>query len=147
QVQKHLKHVWDVLATVTHSEYINFRDKLGQASGFQSYGNRVIDFMLCDKKTYIMMIYEKDQEMKERLDQIYNDPSIYDATIQAVARAGFSIDKAILNRDVSQTHQSNESVKAAWMNIYQDVDQYWELYELAEKLVDVEDLFQQWRFR
>src|SRR5699024_11892135 len=84
---------------------------------------------------------------KERLEQIYNASSIYDATIQAVARARFSIDKAILNRDVSQTHQSNESVKAAWMNIYQDVDQYWELYELAEKLVDVEDLFQQWRFR
>src|SRR5699024_9264630 len=104
-------------------------------------------FMLGYERTYIMSIYEKDPELKERLEQIYNATSIYDATIQAVARAGFYIDKAILNRDVSQTHQSNESVKAAWMNIYQDVDQYWELYELAEKLVDVEDLFQRWRFR
>lgn len=147
QVQKQLKHVWDVLATLTPSEYIKFRDKLGQASGFQSYQNRMIEFMLGYKTTYIMKIYEKDPELKERLEQIYNAPSIYDATIQAVARAGFPIDKAILNRDVSETHQSNESVKAAWMSIYQDVDEYWELYELAEKLVDVEDLFQQWRFR
>src|SRR5699024_5076467 len=117
QVQKQLKQVWDVLATLTPSEYIKLRDKLGQASGFQSYQNRMIEFMLGYKTTYIMKIYEKDPELKERLEQIYNATSIYDATIQAVARAGFPIDKAILNRDVSETHQSNESVKAAWMSI------------------------------
>src|SRR5699024_12249839 len=76
-----------------------------------------------------------------------NAPRNDDATNQAVARSGIPIDKAILKREVSETHQSNESVKAAWMSIYQDVDEYWELYELAEKLVDVEDLFQQLRFR
>src|SRR5699024_10013937 len=110
QVQKQLKQGWEVLSTLTPSEYIKFRDKLGQASGFQSYQSRRIEFMLGYKTTYIMRINERDLELKERLEKIYNDQSIYDATIQAVAKAGFSIDKAILNRDVSQTHQSNESV-------------------------------------
>lgn len=147
QVQKQLKHVWDVLSTLTPSEYIEFRDKLGQASGFQSYQNRLIEFMLGYKTAYILKIYEKDPELRGQLQQAHDAPSIYDVAIQAVSRAGLPIDEAVLNRDVKETHVSNESVKQAWITVYKNVDQYWELYELAEKLVDIEDLFQQWRFR
>lgn len=147
QVQKQLKHVWDVLSTLTPSEYIEFRDKLGQASGFQSYQNRLIEFMLGYKTAYILKIYEKDPELRGQLQQAHDAPSIYDVAIQAVSTAGLPIDEAVLNRDVKETHVSNESVKQAWITVYKNVDQYWELYELAEKLVDIEDLFQQWRFR
>lgn len=147
RIQNQLKEVWDVLATLTPSEYIEFRDKLGNASGFQSYQNRLIEFALGYKTSFILEIYEKDEELSEKLKAAYQSPSIYDVSIQALAKAGLPIDKAVLNRDVSTTHETNESVKRAWMTVYKDVENYWELYELAEKLVDMEDLFQQWRFR
>lgn len=147
QVQDQLKRVWDVLSTLTPSEYIEFRDKLGQASGFQSYQNRLIEFALGYKTSYILTIYEKDEALSKRLQAAYEAPSLYDVSIQALARAGLPVDQAVLDRDVSKTHVSNESVKQAWMTVYKNVDTYWELYELAEKLVDIEDLFQQWRFR
>lgn len=147
QVQRQLKNVWDVLATLTPSEYIEFRDQLGNASGFQSYQNRLIEFALGYKTKHVLKIYEKDPELHKRIEQAYHTPSIYDVSIHALAKAGLPIDEAVLNRDVTTPHQSNESVKQAWMTVYKNVDQYWELYELAEELVDIEDLFQQWRFR
>src|SRR5690625_179147 len=147
QVQDQLKQVWDVLSTLTPSEYIEFRDKLGNASGFQSYQNRLIEFDLGYKTTYILKIYEKDAKISQQLQYAYDAPSLYDVAIQALAKAGLPIDEEVLKRDIRKTHTSNESVKKAWMTVYQHVDQYWELYELAEELVDIEDLFQQWRFR
>ncbi|WP_040984243.1 tryptophan 2,3-dioxygenase [Oceanobacillus jeddahense] len=147
QIQEQLKSVWDVLSTLTPSEYIEFRDKLGNASGFQSYQNRLVEFALGYKTEYVLKIYEKETELHQILQEAHEAPSLYDVSIQALARAGFSIDKEVLERDVSITHKTNESVKRAWMIVYKNVDQYWELYELAEKLVDIEGLFQQWRFR
>ncbi|GIO17428.1 tryptophan 2,3-dioxygenase [Oceanobacillus oncorhynchi subsp. incaldanensis] len=147
QIQEQLKSVWDVLSTLTPSEYIEFRDKLGSASGFQSYQNRLVEFALGYKTEYVLKIYENDTELHPILQEAYDAPSLYDVSIQALSRAGFSIDKEVLNRDARITHQTNESVKRAWMIVYKNVAQYWELYELAEKLVDIEGLFQQWRFR
>ncbi|GIO24051.1 tryptophan 2,3-dioxygenase [Oceanobacillus sp. J11TS1] len=147
QIQEQLKGVWDVLSTLTPSEYMEFRDKLGNASGFQSYQNRLIEFALGYKTEYVLKIYENDPELYNTLQVAHQAPSLYDVSIQALARAGLPIDEEVLNRDVSLTHKSNESVKQAWMTVYQNVDKYWELYELAEELVDIEDLFQQWRFR
>ncbi len=147
QVQEQLKRVWDVLATLTPSEYIEFRDKLGNASGFQSYQNRLFEFALGYKTPHVLTIYEKDPVLLEKLKAAYAAPGLYDVSIRALAKAGLSIDAEVLNRDVSKPHQSNESVKQAWITVYKNVDQYWELYELAEELVDIEDLFQQWRFR
>lgn len=147
QVQGQLKQVWDVLSTLTPSEYVAFRDKLGSASGFQSYQNRLFEFALGYKTTHVLKIYEKDEALHKKLQAAYEAPSLYDVSIQALAKAGLPIDEDVLNRDVSETHQSNESVKQAWITVYKNVDAYWELYELAEELVDIEDLFQQWRFR
>jgi len=147
QVQKQLKDVWDVLATLTPSEYIEFRDFLGQASGFQSYQNRLIEFSLGYKTNHVLKIYENDPVLYKEIEQAYHAPSIYDVSIQALANAGLPIDDDVLHRDVTLSYQSNESVKQAWMTVYKNVDKYWELYELAEELVDIEDLFQQWRFR
>jgi len=147
QVQRQLKNVWDVLATLTPSEYIEFRSKLGNSSGFQSYQNRLFEFALGYKTNYILKIYEKDEKLSEVLKKAYEAPSIYDVSIHALAKTGLPIDKEVLDRDVTKTHTANESVKQAWMTVYHNVDHYWGLYELAEELVDIEDLFQQWRFR
>ncbi|MFD1066596.1 tryptophan 2,3-dioxygenase [Oceanobacillus locisalsi] len=147
QIQEQLKSVWDVLSTLTPSEYMEFRDKLGNASGFQSYQNRLIEFAFGYKTEYVLKIYENDPERHSALIEAYEAASLYDVSIQALAGSGIPVDKEVLNRDMRITHQSNESVKQAWMIVYQNVNQYWELYELAEKLVDIEDLFQQWRFR
>lgn len=147
QIQEQLKRVWDVLATLTPAEYMEFRDKLGNASGFQSYQNRMMEFALGYKTEFVLKIYEKDPELKQILQEAHDAPSLYDVSIQALARAGLPIDEDVLHRDVRYTHQSNESVKQAWLTVYRNVDQYWQLYELAEELVDIEDLFQQWRFR
>lgn len=147
QIQDQLKSVWDVLSTMTPSEYMEFRGKLGNASGFQSYQNRLIEFALGYKTEYVLKIYEKEPDLHQTLKEAHEAPSLYDVSIQALARAGLPIDEDVLNRDVSITHKSNESVKQAWMKVYKNVDQYWELYELAEELTDIEDLFQQWRFR
>jgi tryptophan 2,3-dioxygenase len=147
KIQSQIIYAWDVLSTLTPTEYLAFRDKLGQASGFQSFQYREIEFRLGNKNAQLLRIYEKDPALLERLTQVLHAPSIYDAAIGALARAGFSIDRAVLERDVTQPYQANQSVAAAWMAVYQDVQQYWELYELAEKLMDVEDGLQQWRFR
>lgn len=147
QIQEQLKRVWDVLSTLTPAEYMEFRGKLGNASGFQSYQNRMLEFSLGYKTEYVLKIYEQDPKLLEILQKAHDAPSLYDVSIQALARSGLSIDNDVLSRDVRFTHQANESVKQAWLTVYRNVNQYWELYELAEKLVDIEDLFQQWRFR
>ncbi|GAB4074149.1 tryptophan 2,3-dioxygenase [Barrientosiimonas marina] len=147
EIQKQLKHVWDVLGTLTPAEYMAFRDKLGNASGFQSYQYRMLEFALGYKTEYVLQIYENEPKLLAILQEAHNAPSLYDVSVQALARAGLPIDEGVLQRDVRYTHQSNTSVKEAWIMVYRNVDHYWELYELAEKLVDIEDLFQQWRFR
>lgn len=146
-IQTQIIQSWDVLATMTPSEYLEFRDKLGQASGFQSYQYRLVEFTLGYKTPHILKIYEKDPQLLEELKKAYHSPGLYDVAIQALSKAGFDIDDEILNRDVRLTYEPNESVERAWMEVYRDVEQYWDLYQLAEKLVDLEDWMQQWRFR
>ncbi|TDM12739.1 tryptophan 2,3-dioxygenase [Macrococcus lamae] len=147
QIQQQIKNVWDVLATLTPSEYLEFRDHLGHSSGFQSYQNRLIEFYLGYKTDYILKIYVHEPDIHAQLLEAYHAPSLYDAAIQALHRQGFKIDSAVLDRDPSITHEVNESVKEAWKEVYRNSNEYWQLYELAEELVDIEDLFQQWRFR
>lgn len=147
KIQSQIIYAWDVLSTLTPSEYMKFRDKLGNASGFQSYQYRLIEFALGYKSTHILKIYQKDPHIYETLKKAYHAPSIYDVSIQALARAGFPINPELLNRDFSQTYAGDPTVAAAWREVYQRTDQYWDLYQLAEKLVDIEDWLQQWRFR
>ncbi|GGJ57797.1 tryptophan 2,3-dioxygenase [Anoxybacillus voinovskiensis] len=147
KIQSQIIHAWDVLSTLTPSEYMEFRDKLGQASGFQSYQYRMIEFALGYKTDYIVKIYEKDSVLHEELKRALYAPSIYDVALKALARAGFPIHPALLARDYSEPYEEDPTVEAAWLAVYQNVDQYWELYQLAEKLIDIEDWLQQWRFR
>ncbi len=146
-IQRQIIQAWDVLSTMTPSEYLEFRDYLGQASGFQSYQYRMLEFALGYKTDYVLKIYEKNPELLKKLKEAYEAPGLYDVAIQALANEGFDIDEKIVNRDVRETYEANESVQKAWEAVYLDTDRYWNLYQLAEKLVDIEDAFQQWRFR
>jgi tryptophan 2,3-dioxygenase len=147
RIQAQIIQSWDVLSTLTPSEYIEFRDSLGQASGFQSYQYRMIEFALGYKTTPILKIYEKDQVLHNKLKEAIEAPSIYDVSIQALAKAGFEINPAILSRDYTAPYKEDESVRKAWIEVYRNVESYWDLYELAEKLVDIEDSLSTWRFR
>ncbi|ALX48991.1 tryptophan 2,3-dioxygenase [Lentibacillus amyloliquefaciens] len=147
KIQSQIINGWDVLSTLTPAEYMEFRDKLGNASGFQSYQYRLVEFVLGYKAPHILKIYQNDPEIYRILEDAYHKPGLYDVAIQALARHGFTIDEEVLNRDFSKTYEKNASVERAWMNVYHNAPAYWELYELAEKLVDIEDWFQQWRFR
>ncbi|MFC0188596.1 tryptophan 2,3-dioxygenase [Fictibacillus aquaticus] len=147
KIQQQIKESWDVLSTLTPSEYMQFREKLGQSSGFQSYQYRMIEFALGYKTPHILTIYKKDPELHDRLQKAMNSPGLYDAAIEALAKAGLDIHADVLNRDITKPYTPHESVEAAWLEVYKNVEQYWDLYELGEKLVDIEDWLQQWRFR
>nr|WP_281252906.1 tryptophan 2,3-dioxygenase [Oceanobacillus senegalensis] len=147
RIQYQLIQAWEVLSTLTPAEYLEFRDKLGNASGFQSYQYRLMEFALGYKKDSILKIYKKDQEKHDILKKAYHQPSIYDAAIKALARSGFDIHSDILNRDFSKTYEADVSVKKAWKHVYENTSDNWNLYQLAEKMVDVEDALSQWRFR
>lgn len=147
RIQTQIIHAWDVLSTLTPAEYMEFREHLGNASGFQSYQYRLVEFVLGYKTPFILDIYEKEPEIQGILQKAYHQPGLYDVAIQAVAKEGLPINKDVLERDFSKTYQKDASVEDAWLEIYKNVNKYWDLYELGEKLVDVEDGFQQWRFR
>jgi tryptophan 2,3-dioxygenase len=147
KIQSQIIQAWDVLSTLTPAEYMEFRDKLGNASGFQSYQYRLVEFVLGYKTPYILKIYKNKPEVYAVLKEAYEAPGLYDVAIQAIAKEGFSINNSVLYRDFSKTYEKDNSVEKAWLTIYKNVDKYWELYQLGEKLVDIEDWFQQWRFR
>ncbi|HDX9579844.1 TPA: tryptophan 2,3-dioxygenase [Bacillus pseudomycoides] len=147
KIQSQIIQSWDILATLTPAEYIEFRDSLGQSSGFQSYQYRMIEFALGYKTPHILKIYEKDEELYTRLHKAFHTPSLYDVAIQTLAKGGFPINQSVLQRDITQPYEADATVEAAWLEVYSDVKKYWDLYQLAEKLIDIEDWLQQWRFR
>ncbi len=142
RIQAQLIQSWDVLSTLTPADYLSFRDKLGHSSGFQSYQYRLIEFALGNKNAAMLEPHRHRPELHATLDAALRAPSLYDEVI-----ALFAIDSALLHRDFSTPHRSDASVRAAWLAVYRDTAKFWELYELAEELVDLEDWFQQWRFR
>jgi tryptophan 2,3-dioxygenase len=146
RIQQQLIQSWSVLSTLTPSEYMEFRDKLGHSSGFQSYQNRLIEFVLGQKNAHTLLVYQHETELYAQLQTALHEPSIYDAAIKALAARGLPIDPEALDRDFSQSYQPNASVEKAWLTVYRDVDQYWDLYELAEKLVDIGSQQKLWRF-
>lgn len=147
QIFIQLTQSWNILSTLTPSDYLKFRDDLGRSSGFQSHGYRKLEFLLGNKNNDMLKVHQKNAQAYQELELLLKSPSLYDQVIAALVKAGFAIDECVLNRDVSQAYQSNESVVKAWLAVYQQPDKYFELYELAEKLVDIEDSFQQWRFK
>lgn len=147
QILNQLTHSWDILSTLTPVDYIKFRPSLGGASGFQSYGYRRLEFLLGNKNADSIKVHEGNPVVAEELHALLKRPSLYDEVIRKLKESGFDIDASVLERDFSAPYQANESVKNAWLQIYRNSDKHFEFYELAEKLVDIEDAFQQWRFK
>jgi tryptophan 2,3-dioxygenase len=146
RIQAQMIQSWEVLATLTPSEYRRIRPSLGQSSGFQSHQYRLLDFILGTRKAGAMAVHEATPEIHARLEAMLASPSLYDEAVRLLARRGFAIEPEALERDWRAPHVERESVAAAWLAVYRDPERYWDLYELAEKLVDLEYRFQQWRF-
>ncbi|MGB5559436.1 MAG: tryptophan 2,3-dioxygenase [Paracoccaceae bacterium] len=146
RIFEQLNNAWDVLRTMTPSEYTTFRPSLGQSSGFQSWQYRLIEFMVGNRNSAMLKPHEHRPEILAKLNAELMHPSLYDLALQAVDVAGLPVPADILNRDLSQPYSADAGVSEAWTQVYKDPATYWELYELAEKLVDFEDYFRRWRF-
>ncbi len=147
QIFNQLTQSWNILSTLTPSDYLKFRDDLGKSSGFQSYGYRKLEFMLGNKNKAMLKTHQSTPNEHSELEELLHKPSLYDEVIKVMNKSGFTIDQTVTSRDFSLPYKSNKSVVDAWLEVYQQPEKYFELYELAEKLVDIEDAFQQWRFK
>ncbi len=147
RIMDQLVHAWDVLATMTPPEYTAIRPYLGASSGFQSHQYRELEFILGNKNAAMLSVHESKPDAHAILARELATPSVYDEAVMLLARNGFTIAPERLSADWSLPTTMNESVKAAWLGVYQQPDKYWALYELAEKLVDLETAFRFWRFR
>ena len=147
RIMTQLIQAWDVLATLTPSEYTAFRGALGRASGFQSYQFRLIEFMLGNKQRAMIDPHRHRADLAAALEAELVAPSIYDEAIRLLARRGFAMTPTALYRDFGLPYVADPSVAAAWTAVYRDPERHWDLYELGEELVDLEDFFRQWRFR
>ena len=147
RIQSHLTQAWETLATMTPADYLRFRDALGSSSGLQSHQYRSIEFLLGAKDKAKAEIYRNEPAHYAELQALLRAPSLYDETLQLLRRRGFAIPESSTQRaDWTVPYVAEPLVEAAWLTVYHDVEQYWDLYELAEKLVDLEYRFQQWRF-
>lgn len=146
RIQAQLVQSWDVLATMTPAEYSMFRNQLGRASGFQSVQYRSLEFIIGNKNADTIEVHKRDPKSYEELQRALLSPSIYDEALRLLSRRGFEIPEEYLDRDWSQPYQPSKQVAAAWLAVYHSVDANWDLYDLAEKLVDLDHKFQLWRF-
>ena len=146
RAQQQLIQSWDVLSTMTPHDYSQIRPFLGASSGFQSPQYRMMEFMLGGRDAKHARLHDKTADWGDRLRDETARASLYDAAIALLARRGFSIDASVTQRDLGAPYGHHTSVEEAWAAIYRDPKAHWDLYELAEKLVDLEYHFQRWRF-
>ncbi len=146
KIFEQLNNAWDVLRTMTPSEYTAFREDLGQSSGFQSSQYRLIEFMVGNRNKSMLRPHAHRPDLMEKLKVELAKPSLYQEVVLALHRAGFSVSDDLLNRDLTLPHTFSEALQEIWLEIYQNPEQNWAFYELAEKLVDFEDYFRRWRF-
>ena len=146
RIFEQLNGAWDVLRTMTPSEYTSFRDSLGQSSGFQSHQYRAIEFLLGNRNLAMLKPHAHRDDTTGMLEAILAQPGLYDEALRLIARHGFDIGADAARTDWRHSRADNPAVLASWAAIYRAPEEYWPLYELAEKLVDLEDYFRRWRF-
>ena len=146
RIFEQLNGAWDVLRTMTPSEYTQFRDCLGQTSGFQSWQYRAIEYLAGNRNLGMLGLHAERPQVMADLEAILAEPSLYDEALLLLARNGFDIGEDAQRSTWREARRENETVVAAWRRIYAAPTKYWMLYELAEKLVDFEDYFRRWRF-
>ncbi|MEO0441407.1 MAG: tryptophan 2,3-dioxygenase [Pseudomonadota bacterium] len=138
---------WDVLSTMTPSDYTSFRSVLGPSSGFQSDQFRTVEYMLGLKDKAFLKYQDDRPEARNAMQTALENPSMWDKAIGALSRAGFDIPTSVLERDFTLPHQFSTEVEGAFLKVYQAPEKYWELYQLAEKLVDLDDALATWRHK
>ncbi|MGP1271878.1 MAG: tryptophan 2,3-dioxygenase [Phycisphaerales bacterium] len=146
-IQTTLMNQWSVLATLTPSEYAEFRSVLGSASGFQSRQYRLVEFLFGNKHAGMLKLHEKDPAAHAALEHAYRSPSLYDEFLRYLARRGLPIPASHTERDWTQPYEASEAVTAVFKTIYENTAEHWDAYEMCEKLVDLEESFTLWRFR
>ena len=146
RIFEQLNNAWDVLRTMTPSEYTRFRGSLGQSSGFQSWQYRAIEFLAGNRNLAMLKPHAHRPQIVEKLEAILARPSLYDEALLLLHRNGFDIGADAARKDWRPTRAPSDAVIAAWRMIYAEPQRHWALYELAEKLVDFEDYFRRWRF-
>ncbi|KYH44957.1 tryptophan 2,3-dioxygenase family protein [Branchiibius sp. NY16-3462-2] len=138
---------WSVLATLTPSEYAEFRGSLGSSSGFQSYQYRAVEFILGNKNAGMLRVFESQPEAHAELAELLEGPTVYDAFLAFLARGGHDVPQSILTRDVTRAWVQDDALLPVLARIYRDTSTFWPEYATCEDLVDLEDAFQFWRFR
>jgi tryptophan 2,3-dioxygenase len=146
QLQDQLQSVWSVLSTMTPADYSAFRNVLGRSSGFQSAQYRLLEFALGNKNADMLRVHARDEEAQVLLTRALHAPSLYDEVLRLLSRRGYGIPAEVLGRDLTEAYAGSKAVAGAWLGVYHNKEKDWDLYELAERLVDVDHKFQLWRF-
>lgn len=147
RILEQLVHAWDVLATMTPPEYSAIRPYLGGSSGFQSWQYRCVEFAMGNKNAAMLKPHAHRADLHEKVMQAYAQPSLYDEALQLLARRGLKLPATHLKRDWREPYVASSEVEAAWLCVYRNPEQHWDLYQLGEELTDLEDAFRLWRFR
>ncbi|MEO8243962.1 MAG: tryptophan 2,3-dioxygenase [bacterium] len=146
RIFEQLNNAWDVLRTMTPSDYTTFREGLGQSSGFQSHQYRLVEFAVGNRNPAMLRPHAHRPDLLDLLKAELARPSLYDEALRHLARVGLPVPQDILTRDLAQPWTPRDDVQAAWEQVYRDPQGHWLEYELAEKLMDFEDYFRRWRF-
>ncbi len=147
RIMEQLVHAWDVLATMTPPEYTALRPWLSSSSGFQSFQYRQVEFLLGNKNSAMLRPHEHHPVRYAQVLQAFEQPSLYDEALRLLARRGIPVPADHLERDWTQPYTDSDGVMQAWLFVYREPDSHWDLYQLGEKLTDIEDIFRLWRFR
>ena len=147
KIMEQLVHAWDVLATMTPPEYSAIRPYLSNSSGFQSWQYRCIEFMLGNKNPAMLKPHAHRPDLLAKVEAAWRAPSLYDESLRLLARRGMAVPSEYLERDWTQPYAASDAVEQAWLAVYRDPKQHWDLYQLGEELTDLEDAFRLWRFR
>lgn len=145
-VQSQLLSTWEVLSTLTPADYSAFRNALGRSSGFQSYQYRLLEFLLGNKNAQMIEVHRHAPAAYAQLTRALKAPSLYDEALRLLSRRGYDIPEACLNRPFSEPYRPSKQVAGAWLGVYHNAQKDWDLYEFAERLIDLDYKFQLWRF-
>ena len=146
RIQDQLTQSWAVLSTLTPADYSRFRESLGQSSGFQSWQYRQLEFRLGNKHEAMIRAHRSNPSAHALLARVLREPGLYDVVLRQMRRRGFAVPDEVVERDWSLPYEPHEAVEACWAQVYGATEKHWELYDLAEKLVDLDHQFQRWRF-
>ncbi len=146
RIFEQLNNAWDVLRTLTPSEYTEFREDLGQSSGFQSHQYRLIEYALGNRNEAMLKPHAHREDLMALLEAELDKPSLYQEALRLLHRSGFALPDEVIDGPVRDNYTPHPAVEAAWLKIYEDPSEHWTLYELAEKFIDLEDYFRRWRF-